>query len=328
MGTPVAAALRRNFRHAKIIYLTHESLFPLLELSNCIDCFIPFEKRDSVFRLASLLKQEQPQLVIDLVGSLRTRVVSYLVGARTLTLQKWRHLKRGLHVVDGYLQTLADLQLPVSAPPFPSLFPSDILLRELADTENVFDERPLIALVPGVGQLRPNRAWHYEGWLELGRQLIAKHKAHLVLVGGRDDMAVCARLHHELGHGCSDVAGRLTLPLTAALLSKARLVVSADTGPAHIAVAVGTPVVCLTGPTDPLRTGPYGMASMGLHAGEYCHCRNAKRCRITHSGAGRCMQQIQTTDVLAHVEAALSGLPSSVSHAVSRPGNRERSLGS
>jgi ADP-heptose:LPS heptosyltransferase len=326
MGTPVAAALKRTYKDARLIYLAHESLFPLLELTRCIDGFLPFEKEDSIFRQASLVKQQNPQLVIDLVGSLRTKLITMLVGARTCTLNKRRDIRRGLHVVDSYLQTVSDLQLDLSAPPFPSLFPTETLVQELKDGEGVLDGVPLVVLVPGVGHLRPNRAWTADGWCHLGRELIARYNVKLALVGGADDMAVCSKLEAQLGGNCVNLAGRLTLPVTAALLSKADFVLSADTGPAHIAVAVGAKVICLTGPTDPYRTGPYGMQAIGMHVGGNCSCHQAKHCTFTGTAPGRCMQAISAPEVLVLVERLLSQRGQDKAH--SRPGNSERSRGS
>jgi ADP-heptose:LPS heptosyltransferase len=302
MGTPVPLLLRQNFPQATIVYLTHPSLFPLLELCGAIDLFAEWQRKMPLGDLVAQINQHKPDLVIDLVGSLRTRLVCLLSRGRTLTYRKQRNPATWQHVVDNYLETLAPLQLKPRQPLFPTLLPPAPLLDEIRQDERF--SQPCIALVPGVGKHRPNRAWLSASWSELGKRLHALTGKHIVLIGGEDDDAVCREVAASLGAIGSNMCGRLSLTQTTALLSQMDFVVSADTGPAHIACAVGRPVICLMGPTDPLRTGPYRMEALGIYRGQQCHCRMAKQCRFNDGGPGKCMQSITVEDVLSAIEAA------------------------
>jgi ADP-heptose:LPS heptosyltransferase len=308
MGTPVPHTLKAGFPGSKIFYLTHPSLFPLLELSGAIDGLLEWNRKSHVFEMARLARDCQPELVIDLVGSLRTRIVSYLCGARTLTYRKEKDSRSWSHVVDNYLSTIKDLELPVRSPVFPTITPPSGLLRELTLNPKLTHGKMLTALVPGVGKHRPNRAWPAQNWVELGQQIAGRYNSVIVLIGGFDDQDVCRAVAQGLGSQvtCENTAGKLTLPETAAMLQMCDVVVSADTGPAHIAAAVGKQVVCLTGPTDPARTGPYRLESLGVNVGASCHCQKAKHCLVAGATTfGDCMRTITVEAVLDKVSSVV-----------------------
>jgi heptosyltransferase-1 len=110
----------------------------------------------------------------------------------------------------------------------------------------------LIVLNPGAG--RPDKRWPIERFVELARTLHASGRKTLVVWGpGEEEMA--SRIGREAG---SRVAPSTSLRQLAFLLGRAALVVAADTGPLHMAAALGTPVIGLFGPTNPARNGPYG----------------------------------------------------------------------
>ena len=313
LGTPVATTLRRSYPEARIIYLTHASLFPLLKLCPAIDDFIAWNKRaPGIPRYAAYtqqlnaLRETKPSLVVDLTSSFRTRSLSWLSGGRHLIYKKQPRAARPImHVTDNYLETLAPLELPQSALHFPTLsIPAELLANVKARVDT--NER-LVAIVPGVGKHRPNRAWPIEQWIGLSRNVVERFESRVVLVGGADDVVAGSEVAGALGERCFNLVGQLSLPETAALLKQCRVVVSADTGPSHIAVAVGTPVIGLTGPTWPQRSGPYGMDALGLNACHHCRCLSEKRCLLNDgTGAGVCMSQIEVSDVVARLEDVLS----------------------
>ncbi len=96
------------------------------------------------------------------------------------------------------------------------------------------------------------------------------------------------------------------LKVLAALHERARVVISTDTGPMHIAAAVGTPVVAVFGPTSPQRTGPYGDRHLVLRAGVPCSPCFSKRCIAREVEPMACMRRIGVEDVLAAVDQVLA----------------------
>lgn len=109
-------------------------------------------------------------------------------------------------------------------------------------------------LVPGAGWIR--KAWPVSAFAELGRRLMAQG-LRLVVVGAPAERPIADALLRELRGQAEDFLGRTTLPQLASILGRAKQVVSNDTGPAHIAAALGTPVVCVLGGGQYGRFMPY-----------------------------------------------------------------------
>jgi lipopolysaccharide heptosyltransferase II len=106
---------------------------------------------------------------------------------------------------------------------------------------------------------RESKQWHLARFADTARQLAADPGATIVLTGAESDRAMVAQVLAALdGVPVINTAGALTLIETAALLTRLDVFVTGDTGPMHLAAAVGTPVVALFGPSDPRRYGPLG----------------------------------------------------------------------
>jgi len=128
---------------------------------------------------------------------------------------------------------------------------------------------PLVALQ--LGASRDARRWPAASFVALGRELSTRLGARIVLCGGGGDRAVAEEVAAGLGPVALDACGRTSVAELGALLSRVDVLVTGDTGPMHMAVAVGTPVVALFfGPALPFDTGPYGTDHLCLHAEVAC----------------------------------------------------------
>lgn len=117
--------------------------------------------------------------------------------------------------------------------------------------------RPPIAVHPGSGS--PVKRWPAEDWGEVARALTDPDEP-VVLTGGPGEAPLTAAVARRLGRPVVDLTGRTDVATLAAVFAACRLVLGPDSGPLHLAVAVGTPTVHLYGPADPLRFGPWGPA--------------------------------------------------------------------
>ncbi|MBL8863218.1 MAG: glycosyltransferase family 9 protein [Planctomycetes bacterium] len=113
-------------------------------------------------------------------------------------------------------------------------------------------------VVIGIGASKPVKRWPPERYGALARALVRTAGVPVCFVGGPGDRADAQVARATAGPEVHDLVGTTTLVELAALLRRARLFLGGDTGPMHLAVASGSRVVCLFGPGDPRRTGPYG----------------------------------------------------------------------
>jgi heptosyltransferase-3 len=160
-------------------------------------------------------------------------------------------------------------------------------------------EVPYVVLHPGSGDNFPGRRWSAAGFAAAGR--VAVEAGHRVLVTGSAAEASCAgEVVRLVGAGASDLVGRLDLPTLIGVVAGARAVLANDTGPVHLASALGVPVLGLYGPNTPVVYGPLSAGSTAFYRALPCSpcltpgSYRSSRCRI-HT----CMQAIPTGEVTA-----------------------------
>jgi len=310
LATPVAAALKLNFPGAKISYWSHPSLRPLiLGLCPSIDEFIDYNRDLGYFEQRKILKSLGPDLFVDLSNSSRAQYLTLFSKANVLRYEKSRSNSLGQqHAVGNFLETIRPICQDIPENLFPTIFP-DAIAEELVPklvAQHKLEYKPLIGIVPGVGSLRPHRAWIVDGWIYFIRHVLERGTHIPILIGGSDDFEVAQHINAELGNACLNLCGQLKLDETAAMLKCCDVVISGDTGPAHIAVAVGTAVIGLYGPTILARSGPYGYFDNCLDQNSSCQCIGEKYCRLANPrGPGECMSRIMLTEVIDKFRAVM-----------------------
>jgi len=171
-------------------------------------------------------------------------------------------------------------------------------IDELMKQHGINDEKSLIAINP-VAKWE-TKLWPKKQFAELADMLIGQYDMKIVFTGGIKDYSIIQAITSSMKGRAINFAGKTTLTELAALYEKAALVVSTDTGPMHLAAAVGTPVVALFGPTAPWRTGPYGTGHQVIKAELECSPCFKRQCETTD-----CMYQISVDQVLKGVQKVL-----------------------
>ncbi len=177
----------------------------------------------------------------------------------------------------------------------------------LADVERRVNG-PFAILNPGAAW--PNKRWPTDRFGRLAQHLRDRHGLRSVVLWGPGEAGLAEEVTAQSG-GASVAAPPTTLSDLVALARAARLMVSGDTGPVHIAAAVGVPVVALFGPTDPARNGPWASDDISLARYPGCACHYERRCR---QEADWCLLTITPDEVADAVDrrlaAAGAGSPS------------------
>jgi len=131
----------------------------------------------------------------------------------------------------------------------------EFAVRYLAG-QGVGDNGPLICIHPGAGA--PVKLWRNEGWARVADALVEKYGAKVILTGSASEEPLVQTIAEQMASQPIIAAGQTTFGQLAALLARCRLVLGVDSGPLHLAVAVGTPTVHLYGPVDSRTFGPWG----------------------------------------------------------------------
>jgi len=114
----------------------------------------------------------------------------------------------------------------------------------------------LICIHPGAGA--PVKLWREEAWARVGDALAQRYGAKIILTGSAGERPLCEAIARRMAAEPIVAAGETTLGGLAALMARSRLVLGVDSGPLHLAVAVGAPTVHLYGPVDSRTFGPWG----------------------------------------------------------------------
>ena len=273
---PALKALREAFPQARITSVLRPHLTGLLASSGLVDEIVarPPGGPLKAVALARQMRRRSPDLAIAFSQSATMALCTWLSGARHRVgyvdsdlcrllnhrIQergipcpaKVMHLVRSLGVIPGKRDYVGLVRL--SDPDVAA--GSRILVGSGLEGDG-----PLIALAPGESTDRPYKSWSVEGFTEVAARLAQEHEARLIVVGGGRDVALGDAIASALRGRLRNLAGRTTPAELAAVLSHCHLLVGIDSGPMHVAAAMGVPVVGLFGPTDPDRTGPMGDGS-------------------------------------------------------------------
>lgn len=321
---PLLAPLKRRFPGAKIFWVIRDDLAGILEGNRRIDRVIEFRRRDGIAAWPTLLetlRNARFDLVLDLQGLLRTGVMATATGAAVrVGLETAREGSRLTHteVVPGTTKDVPawDRYLRVAdALGVSRVEPADG--PALTVTPRVANEarallaglpRPLVAVAPGA--VWTTKRWppeHFAGVLAKARR---RFGAGAVLLGASGEVPLGARMMTLLGRmgpagAYRDLTGRTSLPLLAGVLAECDLALTNDSGPLHMAAAVGTPSVSVFTCTDPARSGPPPGPHVAVSSELPCAASYKKTCPHRGRGHMACHDEIVAERVFGVVARAL-----------------------
>jgi lipopolysaccharide heptosyltransferase II len=137
-----------------------------------------------------------------------------------------------------------------------------------------------------------SKLWPKDRFARLADMIIEEYDARIIFTGGSEDRPIIQDVMSAMKGRALNLAGHTTLKMLAALYEKTAMVISTDTGPMHLAAAMGTPVVAIFGPTAPWRTGPYGSGHRVVRVDSECSPCFKRQCETID-----CMHQISVDQV-------------------------------
>lgn len=278
---------------AEIHWVVQEEYADLVRCFTDVERVIPVSRRHW-FRGGRVflrrLRLHDYDYVIDLQGLLKSAMVVSLARSRRRIGPSFcregsvlfysavaGHSDRTRHAVDQCMDTVRYLGLSCLSQEFPVLFPA------AARTE----PRPRVAVLPVSRWETKN--WSVASFAEVARRLQKERDATIFILGGGADAAACSELEKAVGGHVHNLCGKLSIPQSGALLREMDLLISNDSGPVHMAAAIGTPTLVVFGPTDPRRTGPYGTIHRVVRGTQPCQPCYERVCRF---GDKPCMKEV------------------------------------
>lgn len=279
--TPALRRLRTGLPEAEMVGLVGPWGVPVLQDNPNLDRLISwdfpwFDRKPrrsilgpyiSLVRLARLLRAEKFDLALQFRpdfwwGALAVRLAGTVehVGFDVPIVRPF--LTEALPLRHGFHDALENLRLAEKVAGSQQDEPLEFVVtdahrRRAHDLLGTYaDGRLLVALQVGAGA--PVKLWPTDRVATVGRALRERHGAAIVVIGGTSERALVDTVVGDIGQPCLGLAGQTSLGELAAVLAHCRLALGPDSGPLHLAVAVGTPTLHLYGPADSGRFGPFG----------------------------------------------------------------------
>jgi len=307
LALPALSALRRNFPEAKISWLIRPEFAPLLENHPHLAEVISFDRKflgkawyhpkafAALVALIWRLRRSKFDAVFDFQGLFRTACLAWLTSckrrfgmanarefAQLFYTQKIEQDQDCIHLVDYYLKIIkaagatdtdVRFEIPVN--------PADVDSANRLLASHDISSNDYVVFVPG--STHSDKCWPVERFAALADRISSQFNLPIIAVGTESDKSKVDEIKNLTDVPIENFAGQTTLGELVALIKAAKLVVSNDTGPGHIAAALGTPLVMMFSWSNPARIAPYGRAECMVAREPYSRGFKIKSIDAKHS---------------------------------------------
>lgn len=296
-------ALKKANPEVQIHYLSDSMLEFMFKSNPTVDKFHSLNCKFKLFssytlELAETLKKENYDLVINLQPSFRLRVLTLLAGIKKEFVYR-KNFK--LHAVTNFWRT--------GLKAFPNLEEEKTLKMYLSEDALTVAKnrvknfkRPLIVInAGGMFSKRQGRAYPVDKWVELGNQIQEKYNGTIILNGAKEDKEFLTPLNNI--QNSVNYIGELSLEDSCGVISQSDLMLSGDSGPLHIATALGIKSIGLYGSMPIERTGCYsnGVSILSPRKCAPCNRRKCKYLKGTNKIYAPCMEDISVDSILQRI---------------------------
>ena len=310
---PAAAAIRAAMPEARIDWLVEAKHRPIVDLVTTLDRVVPLDGRTipAWAGVVRRLRQVRYDVALDLQGLMKSAVLARASGAvRVAGFSIWHLREKGArpfysetgvadenveHVIDKNLQLLRVIGIETSRVEFPL---ADVNSRAVEIVRSELCGERYVLINPGAAW--PNKQWPPSRFGEVAAFLRDVRGLPSVVLWGPGEETLARSVIDE-SHGAARQAPPTSIADLVALARSAALVVSGDTGPLHIAAAVGTPAVAIFGPTNPARNGPWSPDDVTVSRFDRCDCPYERKCHQ----AEWCLDTVSVAEVTAAIQQRL-----------------------
>lgn len=309
LSTIVLDNLRKDFPQAKIDFLCDAPSKPGLEGLNQINrVFILPKKISKRINLFWEIRKQRYDLVLDFFSNPTTAQITALSGAKyragfPYSGRKWAYNLHGpserdrFHSATLHLEFLQIIGIEAS---FNNLYfyisDDDNLFVTNWLKKNILINNSYYGISPSGGW--PSKKCEPEKFAEIAESIFQKYNLPALILWGPDDYNDAVAINKILGNK-SFLAPNTTIRQMAAFISTCKFIIANDSGPMHISTAVGTPVLSIHGPTNPLHQGPYGHKHEWINLSELdCIICNLLECPRNHE----CFKDLPINRIMEKVD--------------------------
>jgi len=328
--SPTLRLIRRLYPDAKIVFLTLDQNRGVYEGSGLYDEVLYlrlttlWDFTRAFFQLFFQLRSYQFDLILDLEPLVHfAEVISFYAGVgmtvgfslpgrkslftKPVEFREDEHIARTFHrILEPFGVNHEPTEEQLLAEPIPispeALAAADELLRSEAIDSHDF----IVGVNVNASEVARERRWSLENFAALMDQIMQRLNAKVVLFGAPDEVPYVERAMAMMREDPLNLAGRTTLPEAIAAISRLDLFITNDSGPLHLAYAVGVPTISFYGPESPRRYGPIGARHHALYKGLDCSpCiffKNLKKINCRRDAL--CLKEITVDEVYRIVEQA------------------------
>ena len=324
MTIPALRALRRVLPDAHITLVIRPGTKGIFSEADFIDEILVYDRKNAFSIVAQVRewKRRKFDLAVLFQNAFEAALIPFLAGVplrlgyatesrqalltHPLPLPEWRHDRHEvfyyLYLVTALEQMLFGRSVICEAEPDASIQISEARKAQAAEllrAYGVSEADAVVAICPGSINSRAKR-WPAESYALLADRLI-ESKRRVLFIGSKDETDVSEDVTRRMRQKPIVLTGKTTLDQITAVLDRADLIVTNDTGPAHIGAALGRPTIVIFGPTNPLTTRPFAPEAVILRHPPDCAPCMLRDCPIDH----RCMTAITVDEVFEQSHALL-----------------------
>jgi len=308
LAIPAMKAVRTRFPNAEITLLVRPWVAGLFKSAPFIDQVwieprpsslgdwtrITRSMRTRRFDLGVLLPNSFESALAMFLGRVAMRLGYATDGRRLLLTDPVSPLDQPRHQLHYYLGLLKSLSITVERPSIEISATAEERMdaRRLLDEAGISSKERFLVINPGAAYGSAKR-WHEQRFAELGDRLTKQLSMRAAIVGSLNEKAVANEIRSLMKVPAVVLTGKTSLESLIGVLSECSLMVTNDSGPMHIAAALGTPTIAVFGPTDESVTGPFGPRTRIVKHPVDCSPCLLRECPIDH----RCMTRVTVNDV-------------------------------
>jgi len=281
LTTPVIETLREKFPEATLTLIVSRAGAPLLPAITGVDRTYVIQRKLSDVKIFRAVSREKFDYCIDFTGNDRSALLAWLSGAQKRIVSNWTRVQSkfragaynefvadrvsDLHTIDFHLSLLEPLGIRDASTTIKLQVPAAAREKanEIRRAHKI--DHPFVIFHPG--SARMEKFWHAQRWAEVIDYTRTLLKFTPVLTSGNSvlEQRHIAEIKSKLAQPLIDLSGKIDLLTLTALVEQARMIVTVDTAPMHLAAATETPQVVLFGPTNPFHWRPRQSSALILH---------------------------------------------------------------